>query len=69
MPRSKVPEGEQSDLFETRRRAERLREALDGVRDRMGEASLVPAATLRHGRSLSHVPFGSISSRRLPRGA
>jgi DNA polymerase IV len=48
----------QPDLFDPERRARALRDALDRVRDRLGEASLVPAGTLDHRRRLGHVPFG-----------
>ncbi len=57
------PEGEQIDLFSTCERSEELNHALDRVRDRLGEVSVVPAATLRQRRHRSHVPFGVISSR------
>jgi DNA polymerase-4 len=52
----------QPDLFDFGERAGRLQSALDQVRDRLGEASVVPAATLRHRRSMGHVPFGAISA-------
>ena len=61
-----APGQPQADLFDAHERSVRLRRALDAVRDRMGEASIVPAATLRQSRSLSHVPFGAISSRTSP---
>jgi hypothetical protein len=35
------------------------------VRDRLGEASVVPLGTLVHRRRLAHVPFGTLSSRAL----
>jgi DNA polymerase-4 len=54
----------QAELFTSGERAVRLRRALDVVRDKLGEASLVPAGTLRNMRSLSHVPFGAVSPRR-----
>ncbi len=65
----RAPDRTQADLFESGERADRLRSALDQVRDRLGEAAVVPAATLRQRRRLSHVPFGAISSRavRVPR--
>jgi DNA polymerase-4 len=50
------------ELFETGNRSMRLRSALDRVRDRLGEASIVPAGTLTFRRDLSHVPFGALSS-------
>jgi DNA polymerase-4 len=55
-------EGEQAELFEDERRERRLRRALDSVRDRLGEASLVPAGTLTHRHDLGHVPFGAVTS-------
>jgi DNA polymerase-4 len=58
-----IPSG-QTELFEPELRATRLREALDRVRDRLGEASLVPAGSLTHRRKLGHVPFGPVSGRR-----
>jgi DNA polymerase-4 len=49
------------DLFDDARRRSRLREALDRMRDKLGEASLVPAGALLHPRSRAkHVPFGAI---------
>jgi DNA polymerase-4 len=55
----------QRELFAREDRSQRLREALDRVRDRLGEASVVPLGTLVHRRRLSHVPFGALSSRAL----
>jgi DNA polymerase-4 len=57
----------QSELFSTHVREERLRSALDRVRDRLGEASLVPAGALSGRRGLAHVPFGALSARVLER--
>jgi hypothetical protein len=57
----------QAELFSTHVREELLRSALDRVRDRLGEASLVPAGALSGRRGLSHVPFGAMSSRALER--
>jgi len=57
---------DQTELFAPDARAERLRDALDRVRDRLGEASLVPAGTLTHRRRLGHVPFGPVSGQRSP---
>ncbi|MEK7823804.1 MAG: DNA polymerase IV [Candidatus Eisenbacteria bacterium] len=54
----------QIELFEPDLRATRLREALDRVRDQLGEASLVPAGSLTHRRKPGHVPFGPVSGRR-----
>jgi DNA polymerase-4 len=52
--------GDQTELFAPDRRADRLRVAMDKVRDKLGEASLVPAGTLTHRRRLGHVPFGPV---------
>ncbi|HKQ58672.1 MAG TPA: hypothetical protein VJY35_12455, partial [Candidatus Eisenbacteria bacterium] len=57
----------QSELFTPDGRATRLREAMDRVRDKLGEASLVPAGSLTHRRRLGHVPFGPVA--RAPRKA
>jgi DNA polymerase-4 len=64
---AKVPGGGQIELFTPDARAGRLREALDRVRDKLGEASLVPAGTLTHQRRLGHVPFGPVGGRGKPR--
>jgi len=53
----------QQELFASEERAKALRDALDKVRDKLGEASVVPAGSLAHRRSLGHVPFGAVSSR------
>jgi hypothetical protein len=53
-------EGDQAELFAPDHRALRLRQTLDRVRDRLGEASLVPAGALAHRRRLGHVPFGGV---------
>jgi DNA polymerase-4 len=53
----------QAELFEGDARARRLVETLDRVRDRHGEASVVPLGSLRHRRGRSHVPFGALSGR------
>jgi DNA polymerase-4 len=60
---SRAPRSGQVELFERDRRTRDWQTALDRVRDRLGEASLVPAATLTHLGSPCHVPFGSISAR------
>ena len=52
--------GDQAELFAPDRRAGRLREAMDRVRDKLGESSLVPAGALTHRRRLGHVPFGPV---------
>lgn len=53
----------QAELFEGDARARRLVETLDRVRDRHGEASVVPLGSLRHRRGRAHVPFGALSGR------
>jgi len=57
------PEGTQIDLFAMGEKAERLNQALDAVRNKLGEVAVVPAATLRQRRGSSHVPFGAVSPR------
>jgi DNA polymerase-4 len=59
----RLERNDQSELFTTHDRQQRLRDALDRVRDKLGEASLVPAGTLTNRSRMSHVPFGPISSR------
>jgi len=54
-------EGEQTELFASDDRARALRDALDRVRDRLGESSVVPAGSLTHRRPLGHVPFGAVN--------
>jgi DNA polymerase-4 len=49
----------QAELFESNERSRRLRETLDRVRDRLGEASVVPAGSLTHRGIPGHVPFGA----------
>jgi DNA polymerase IV len=58
------PEQAQDDLFTSQSRRESLEAALDRVRNKLGESSLVPAGTLAHQSRLSHVPFGAVSSPR-----
>ena len=53
----------QSELFTSHAREGRLQDALDQVRDRLGEASLIPAGAMTGRSRLSHVPFGAISAR------
>jgi DNA polymerase IV len=60
---ARTGEAAQSEMFARDDRSGRLRAALDRVRDRLGEASVVPLGTLVHRRGLSHVPFGTISPR------
>jgi len=55
----------QAELFIAHAREDRLQDALDQVRDRLGEASLIPAGAMAGRSRLSHVPFGAISSRTL----
>ena len=50
---------EQLELFARDERSRALQEALDKVRDKLGEASVVPAGSLAHRRALGHVPFGA----------
>lgn len=53
-------EGEQGELFAQDDRKKTLQEALDKVRDKLGEASVVPAGSLTHRRDTGHVPFGAM---------
>ena len=55
----------QTELFGADRRDGLLTEALDRLRDRLGEAAVVPAGSLTHRRPLGHVPFGD-PARRMP---
>jgi DNA polymerase-4 len=48
----------QVELFEEDQRDDRLTQTLDRLRDRLGEAAVVPAGSLTHRRALGHVPFG-----------
>jgi DNA polymerase-4 len=62
---SGIERGEDSrqvTLFEPDDRAQKLRDALDRVRDKLGEASVVPLGSLRYRRELGHVPFGPVSA-------
>ncbi len=59
----KRAEQAQAELFEEDRREDRLTDALDGLRDRLGEATVVPAGSLTHRRPLGHVPFGRVAPR------
>jgi DNA polymerase-4 len=52
-------EGEQIELFAKDERSKALQEALDKVRDKLGESAVVPAGSLTHQRELGHVPFGA----------
>jgi len=53
----------QTELFERDDRRLRLTEAADRVRNKLGEASLVPLGSLTHRGGLRHVPFGAMSGR------
>lgn len=55
--------GEQVELFARDRRSLALRGALDRVRDRLGDSKLVPAGSLTHRRSSTHVPFGVLPAK------
>jgi hypothetical protein len=46
-------------LFESRERSKALQDALDRVRDKLGEASVVPAGSLAYRRSMGHIAFGT----------
>ncbi len=50
---------EQLELFVRDERAKALQDALDQVRDKLGEAAVVPAGSLAHRRALGHVTFGA----------
>lgn len=60
---ARAEQARQGEMFRTHQRDEKLQQAMDRVRDRLGEASLVPAGTLEGRSRLAHVPFGAISSR------
>ena len=51
---------EQLELFPANERSKALQEALDQVRDKLGEASVVPAGSLAYRRAMGHVPFGAV---------
>jgi len=53
----------QTELFSRDDRRRRLIEAADKVRNKLGEASLVPLGSLTHRGGLRHVPFGAMSGR------
>jgi DNA polymerase IV len=48
----------QTELFAGEQREDKLTAALDRLRDKLGEASVVPAGSLTYRRRLGHVPFG-----------
>jgi len=59
--------GDQTELFAADHRSRKLTEALDRVRDRLGEASIVPAGSIAHlGGPASHVPFGTVPAASAP---
>ena len=62
---ARTGDASQRELFPREDRSRRLRDALDRVRDKLGEASVVPLGTLIHRRRLAHVPFGALSARTL----
>jgi DNA polymerase-4 len=51
---------EQLELFTRDDRSQALQAALDHVRNKLGEASVVPAGSIAHRRTLGHVPFGAV---------
>jgi DNA polymerase-4 len=62
-----VEGGDQTELFATDHRSRTLMEALDRVRDRLGESSIVPAGSIAHlGGRATHVPFGTVPSASAP---
>lgn len=60
---------EQLELFAGDERGKALQSALDRVRDKLGEASVVPAGSLAHRRALGHVPFGAMSGKHMRDGS
>ena len=50
----------QATLFAPDDRSQKLRDAVDKLRDKLGEASVVPLGSLRYRRELGHVPFGPV---------
>ncbi len=50
---------EQLELFVRDERGKALQDALDKVRDKLGEASVVPAGSLAYRKAIGHVPFGA----------
>ncbi len=61
----KKSDAEQTELFAKDERSQALQKALDRVRDKLGEASVVPAGSLTHRRAIGHVPFGAVKGRDL----
>ena len=62
---TKADSAEQGELFAKEDRKRRLTEAADALRDKMGDAKLVPLGSLTHRRESRHVPFGAMSGRLL----
>jgi hypothetical protein len=50
----------QLELFPSNERTKALQDALDQVRDKLGEASVVPAGSLAYRRAMGHVAFGAV---------
>lgn len=50
---------EQLELFVADERGRALQDALDKVRDKLGEAAVVPAGSLAYRKAIGHVPFGA----------
>jgi DNA polymerase IV len=50
---------EQLELFVADERGKALQDALDKVRDKLGEAAVVPAGSLAYRKAIGHVPFGA----------
>lgn len=57
---------EQLELFVNDERKKALQAALDQVRDKLGEASVVPAGSLAYRRAIGHVPFGAAKAAKRP---
>jgi len=53
-------EQSQLELFTRDEKSLALQAALDKVRDKLGEAAVVPAGSIAHRRTLGHVPFGAV---------
>jgi DNA polymerase-4 len=60
---ARAEDGRQAELFAGDARRLALRQAVDRVWDRLGEASVIPLGSLAHRTALGHVPFGSLSPR------
>ena len=58
--------GDQTELFQSDHRSRSLTEALDRVRDRLGEASIVPAGSIAHHGRSSHIAWGTLPSASSP---